>query len=564
MKKRFGMTVVSMVLSFCLLAGIAAAQEADASTTDAITVQVTNVDGDTVTAVQGELTSAQMSGDMQQAPPPDGGETPPDLPEGGGEGQPPEAPDGNAPGGMPPGGGMEFVAGEETITFTVTDATQITVEFLQGTQEGSLEDIVTGAVLEVTLTPANEAETILVKNLTAGGGFGGSGTVTQGTAATNIKEDGNYSDEAFYSSGADENALRITGATVTLDNITVEKTAGDSSNTEDGDFYGQNAALLATDGATVTTEGATVTSQAVNGNGVFSYGEGTTVIIADSTIQTTERNSGGLQTTGGAQMNASNLTVTTQGASAAAIRSDRGGGTVSVDGGSYETSGTGSPAVYSTADITVSNAVLSATASEAIVVEGKNSVVLNNCTTTGNMQGTYGTDSEQHIHNIMIYQSMSGDAAIGHATFQASGGSITSQNGDMFYITNTSCDISLAGVELVLANDILLSVEGNDASRGWGTAGANGGTVNFAAETQTMQGLIHVDEISSLKLELANASTFTGAINADGQEGEVSVSLDETSQWILTGDSYITSFEGDAGSVERNGFSLYVNGETIL
>lgn len=171
------------------------------------------------------------------------------------------------------------------------------------------------------------------------GGFGGSGEVTQGTAANTIAEDGTYSGESYTSSGDDENALRVDGSTVTLTGITVDKAAGSSSNTEDGDFYGQNAALLATNGAVVTIEDATVTSSAKNGNGVFSYGEGTIVNISDSTITTAADNSGGIQTTGGGTTNASNLTVETLGNSSAAIRSDRGGGTVNVEEGTYTSNG---------------------------------------------------------------------------------------------------------------------------------------------------------------------------------------------------------------------------------
>lgn len=114
--------------------------------------------------------------------------------------------------------------------------------------------------------------------------------MTQGDAATTISEDSTVSDETYTSTGDDENAVRIDGATVTLDGITVDKSSGSSSNTEDGDFYGMNAALLATGGADVTITGATVTSSAQNGNGVFSYGEGTTVTISDSTITTTADN----------------------------------------------------------------------------------------------------------------------------------------------------------------------------------------------------------------------------------------------------------------------------------
>ena len=63
-------------------------------------------------------------------------------------------------------------------------------------------------------------------------------------------------------------------------------------------------------------------------------------------------------TTGGGVTVAKNLTVNTSGRSSAAIRTDRGGGTVTVDGGTYTTNGLGSPSIYSTADITVSDAKL--------------------------------------------------------------------------------------------------------------------------------------------------------------------------------------------------------------
>ena len=176
-----------------------------------------------------------------------------------------------------------------------------------------------------------------------------SSSVDQGSAATELTADASIQNASYSSTGDEENALRISGAVVELDGVTVDKSAGSSSSPENGDFYGVNAALLATNGAQVTIRSATVTSNAQNGNGVFSYGTGTVVRISDSTIATRADNSGGIQTTGGGTTLAENLTVKTAGSSSAAIRSDRGGGTVSVSGGSYETSGLNSPAVYSTA-----------------------------------------------------------------------------------------------------------------------------------------------------------------------------------------------------------------------
>ena len=191
-------------------------------------------------------------------------------------------------------GGSSFEASGESITFTLTDDTAITLEYLQGSDEGTADDIAVGSVLEVVLDEDNQAVSVTVRNLNAGGGFGGSGEVTNGTSANTLAEDTEVDSETYTSTGDDENALRVDGATVTLKDITIEKTAGSSSNTEDGDFYGLNAGLLVLNGATATITGATVNTSVTNGNGVFSYGEGTVVNISDSTIRTTENNSGGI------------------------------------------------------------------------------------------------------------------------------------------------------------------------------------------------------------------------------------------------------------------------------
>lgn len=404
------------------------------------------------------------------------------------------------------------------------------------------------------------------------GGFGGSGEVTQGTSANTLDTDGEVSGAVYSSTGDDENALRVDGAAVTLTDITVEKTAGASSNTEDGDFYGMNAALLATGGADVTLRGSRISSSAQNGNGVFSYGEGTTVRIEDCVITTTADNSGGIQTTGGGATSAVNLTVTTAGSSSAAIRSDRGGGTVQADGGSYTTSGYNSPAVYSTAAITVKNASLTALNSEALVIEGKNSITLENCTVSGNMSATQGASSDENVHNVMIYQSMSGDADVGTSVFSMTGGTLTSHNGDLFYITNTHCILTLSGVTLQNEDSegALLRVTGNTASRGWGTAGSNGGQAECTVSDQVLDGDIVVDTISTLRLTLSGSSQFTGTIRiVDNEQGGAAVAdnavvvIGPQSTWTLTGDCTLTSLENN-GTINMNGYRITLADGTVL
>ena len=408
-----------------------------------------------------------------------------------------------------------------------------------------------------------------------GGPGGGSGNVTY-DGDTEITSSATQTGKTYASSTADQSALLIsTSDDVTVSNATVTK-SGDSNGGDNCNFYGQNAAVLVKDGTTTTITGATITSDATGANGVFCYGgnsgqngasgDGTTLIIKDTTITTTGSGSGGIMTTGGGVTKAYNLTVTTSGQSSAAIRTDRGGGTVTVDGGTYTSNGLGSPAIYSTADITVSNAKLVSNLSEGVCIEGLNSITLNNCDLTAN--NTKRNGHATFLDTIMIYQSMSGDAASGTSAFTMTGGSLTSKSGHVFHVTNTNAVITLSGVKITNSDsaNVLLSV----CDDGW-SGGNNTATLN--ASKQTLSGAILVGSNSKLTLNLSNSSTFKGSVsgkitNAKGETvstevGTVDVTLDSSSTWTLTGDSYVTSFTGSAANVISNGYTLYVNGVAL-
>ncbi|MBO4299105.1 MAG: hypothetical protein J5998_09920 [Clostridia bacterium] len=382
-------------------------------------------------------------------------------------------------------------------------------------------------------------------------GSGGGSAPAEYSAASVVTE--SSSGETYSSEADSENAVLVSSGEVTLSGAAVSKTG--SSEGDSADFYGINAAVLASGGATLTIEAANVTSDGAHANGVFSYGEGTTVNVTDTTIATTGDNSGGLMTTGGATLNASNVSVSTEGRSSAAIRSDRGGGTVNVEGGSFATSGVGSPAVYSTADITVANAELSASSSEAVVIEGGNSVTLTNVSATGNDAVLNGQSTVNT--NVLIYQSMSGDAAEGSSRFTMTGGSMTALTGDMFHVTNVTTEINLSNVEFIGDGDVFLSASADS----WGRSGSNGGHVTLNLSDQSVTGDITVDAASSLSLNLSAGASYTGAVNPDGTAGAATVTLAEGASWTLTGDSYLTGFTGSLSQVNLNGYALYVNGE---
>ena len=179
------------------------------------------------------------------------------------------------------------------------------------------------------------------------------------------------------------------------------------------------------------------------------------------------------------------------------------------------------------------------------------------------------TNGNATFHDtIMIYQSMSGDADSGTSTFTMNGGTLTSKNGHVFHVTNTTAVINLNDVDIVNkdSDNILLSV----CADGW-NGDSNIATLNATA--QTLEGTILVGSDSELTLNLTDGSSFTGTIdgnitNAKGETvstevGKVAVSIDKNSTWTLTADTYITSFDGDISSVIANGYTLYVNGTAM-
>ena len=379
-------------------------------------------------------------------------------------------------------------------------------------------------------------------------------TETTSAIETLTEEDIDITDEITDSSDGGH-AIEADGQSKEYSNIKVTKT-GDSDAGDEADFYGDNAAVFATNGATLDLTEIAVETNGTHANAVFSYGEGTTVNIGDSVITTSGNCSGGLMTTGGGTMNADNCTVHTSGNSSAAIRSDRGGGTVTVTGGSYTTDGTGSPVIYSTADITVSDAYLESTASQGVVVEGQNSVTLNDVTLVAD-NNTKNSDKSDYYQAIMIYQSMSGDADQGLAEFTMTGSSLTNVNGDIFFVNNTTAAITLEDTEIINqdADGLLLRA----CAAGWGTEGSNGGKVDFYLKMMDIEGDIAVDSISALNLYLSSDTVYEGSVNADN-EGEVYVEIDSGSKWILTGDSYVTSLTCDEDAIDLNGYTLYVDG----
>lgn len=334
-----------------------------------------------------------------------------------------------------------------------------------------------------------------------------------------VSDSQELSKKTLSATSLDESAIVVNnGGSLNATGLTISK-SGESSNTENSEFYGLNAAVLVQKGSEATIKDTTIETNATGANAIFSTGENAITNVSNTKITTTGDSSRGLDATYGGTINANKVTITTSGQHCAAVATDRGEGTVTVKNSTLNTNGKGSPCVYSTGTISVSNS--KGTATDSTLTISKKSKVY--------------------------------------------------ETSPMFFITNTDAVINLENTKLNYGSNQLVTVSGNDGE--WGSQGSNGGNLTFNATNQTLNGNISVDNISTASFVL-KSSTLTSTINSENNAKEVNLSLDSSSKWIVTGDSYVTTLtleNNDLSLIEDNGHTIYydasanswLNGQTI-
>ena len=123
--------------------------------------------------------------------------------------------------------------------------------------------------------------------------------------------------ETISTTSSDYNVVQVTSGNLTLDNCTITKSGDTNSN--DGDatsFYGINSAVYAKGlnaTSVITMNGGTITTQAIGSNAVFAW-RGATINVNDVTIHNYSNVSRGLHATYEGIINATNVNITTEGA----------------------------------------------------------------------------------------------------------------------------------------------------------------------------------------------------------------------------------------------------------
>ena len=310
-----------------------------------------------------------------------------------------------------------------------------------------------------------------------------------------------------YASAKDNEAVFVVanGGTLTIDGNVVVSKSGSTDFQGRGDdysFYGLNSAIVVVgEGSSATIKGARINTDVSGANAIVATNGGE-VTISESRITTSKDGSRGLHATFAGSITADNVAISTKGGSCAALATDRGNGTIVANKMTLSTAGAGSPLIYSTGNITVSDSNGTAEGAQIAVIEGQNSINLTDCEFSAN-----GNGNRNEVDNagIMIYQSMSGDANVGTGSFTAEDCEFTILEDSsvyltapMFFVTNTSAEIKLTNVKATFYEDgYFLLAKGTEE---WGKFGKNGGKVKLeTSNLEATNAQIGVDEISSVE-----------------------------------------------------------------
>lgn len=365
------------------------------------------------------------------------------------------------------------------------------------------------------------------------------------------------SGETYASSTQYYNVIQVTNGTLNLTNCTFTK-SGDGSSGDNSSFYGNNSTIYAgsassTDyssttsatNAVINITGGTLTGNSLGANGVFAT-NGATINVDGLTITNSLNVSRGLHATYGGTITASNVTITTQGATSSTIATDRGGGTVTVSGGSATAQGSNSAVLYSTGTITANSLTGISEQGEIAVVEGDNSVNINECTMT----------SGSTNRGLMMLQSGSGDALGSNAAITV--------NNSTLNITGSSvplCEVPTYNVGTLTLTDATLDVPSGilmyvNYNTQWSTYGGTGNLIlQTTQDSWSYTGNADADSYSNVTVTVGSNVIWNGTIDTDNDASSANVTVESGATWNLTADAYVSTLVNN-GTINCNGYTL--------
>lgn len=355
----------------------------------------------------------------------------------------------------------------------------------------------------------------------------------------------------------DTSVLLITeGSHVNLSHVDVVK-RGYSTWLNQASFFGTNAALNIANGSTSHITDSNITCH--NGAaGIFAYGTGTTVHVSNTDFYSSGPVSHALYAAGNGTIYASNVRSYAGGNRCSTFSGDSPAGYIYVSDSVSYTAGIGSATFYALGEIHASNVVGHSEKAPALFSDGAQKAIFENVDlTAGLLAGT-----------VMFSSSVRRTGA----SLSFTNSRLTALKEDMpaLWFGNVIADAAIIATELNTNSGILLVANASQVTQAFSYfAGAEENSsiqpakVSATIAESTLDGDLVAYNGSSIAWNLTDHSTWTGSAYLKGKgSATFSISIDETSTWILTRDVTVDAFtnaDPRNKNIHSKGFNIHYN-----
>jgi outer membrane autotransporter protein len=356
-------------------------------------------------------------------------------------------------------------------------------------------------------------------------------------------------DSSINTSGDDAKGLHVFDANSQIRGtnltITTSGAAASGAEADNGGFIELNGGaisthgdkangLFGTDNGKVTAGGITITTVGADAYGAFAQNGGELTLNPGTVIQTSGKGSYGLYALSGGNISGNGVMVTTFGGlgvllntgdGVAALTGSMGPGTITLQNSTITANGPGANGIAVSgvgSSISLTNSsILSAQGSGASVNNGGNLTLA-------------GSNLTALVHGFVA----AGGTAEAPNSIRVSGGSVTTVLGDAFQVQNGATNINVSNGATVTGNSALLRVLDSPAET----------VVNLTANHANLFGDLFADSASQTTVNLTESTVLTGKVNPPPLGLGVDMTIDGSSQWVMTGSSSVKSLSVSPGA----------------
>ncbi|CAF0891409.1 unnamed protein product [Adineta steineri] len=369
------------------------------------------------------------------------------------------------------------------------------------------------------------------------------------------------SHQTFSATANDTNVIVVgNGAQLNLSFVNIVKT-GYSSNLLQASFFGVNAAINIQNGSRVFFDHLNVTTHNGAAN-LYSYGNGSYAYVENSFLYSSGPAAHGLYAGGYGTVVGKNIAHYSGGNRCSSFAGDAPAGYVTISDAIAHTNGIGSATFYALGTITATNVIGYAANAPALFSDGRQTSVFTNCDlTAGLLAGTVMFSSMIRQQGAMLNITNSRLTALGNTMPALWFGNVIAT----VYLYNTI--INTASNILVTANYSQVTQDFNYYAGYPDNPNLLPAIVTINVVDCSLTGQLIAYNGSSINWIMSQYSTWNGNAYSGYGNSYISISLDSTSIWNVTGNTMLqnlTTSNNSLANINSNGYNISYDSNSTM